>query len=282
MNTGTKLLDHGADVGGRGIERNPQAARQPEHPGKLHGELRPRCPPPIPRPARPRGGPAPCGGRSPPASRSWPRSRSPGRCRRGRTCGGCSGSPGTRRRAPASPAPGNRTRTMRMVSSRLAPLKPGAMASIRKGVARTPASDQHGGGERQDRKHGAGHAARFLLVLARKQVRVDRDERGREHALAEQVLEEIGDAEGGIEGVGGVRCEAEVVGEDAQAHQAHDAAEQDPSRHQEGGTAGRFVLPVLRQATRLAWRGGGRRGRHQPETGRFAPRRDPARGVRCV
>ena len=47
----------------------------------------------------------------------------------------------------------------------------------------------------------------------------------------EEILEDIGDAEGCPEGVGGVGV-AEVMGEDAVADQSGDAAQQDPRRHQ--------------------------------------------------
>ena len=69
-------------------------------------------------------------------------------------------------------------------------------------MASTPSEHEHRCRERQDGADRAGHAARFLLVALRKQARIDRNERRRKHAFAEQILQEIGDAEGGVECVG--------------------------------------------------------------------------------
>jgi hypothetical protein len=118
----------------------------------------------------------------------------------------------------------------------------GAVEAGRDGVDQ-PGRGQHAGqhqrrgGQRQNGTDGAGHAAGLLFVAFGQQAGVNRNERGREYALAEQVLQEIGDAEGGVEGVGGVR-EAEVMGEDALADEADQAAEQDAGADQRGVTAG--------------------------------------------
>ena len=91
---------------------------------------------------------------------------------------------------------------MRMVSSRLAPWKPGAITSINSGVASTPTSTIADVVSARMRAHRARHASRFFFVALGQQARIDRNERRRKHALAEQVLQEIGDAERGVEGVG--------------------------------------------------------------------------------
>jgi hypothetical protein len=74
--------------------------------------------------------------------------------------------------------------------------------------------------------------------------RVDGDEGGGEHALAEEVLQEVGNAKGGAKGVGGVGV-AEVVSEDAVADEADEAAEQDADgdemRMRFGGCAAGWV-----------------------------------------
>ena len=59
---------------------------------------------------------------------------------------------------------------------------------------------------------------------------VDRDERGGEHAFAEQVLQEIGDPERRVERVGRVGG-AEVVREDSVANQPDEPAEEDARGH---------------------------------------------------
>ena len=90
----------------------------------------------------------------------------------------------------------------------------------------------------QNRGHGARHVARLLVVLARQQAGIDRDEGCGKHPFAKQVLQKVGNAEGGVEGVGGVGNLPEVVREDALADQPDQAAEQDAGGHQERQAAG--------------------------------------------
>ena len=59
---------------------------------------------------------------------------------------------------------------------------------------------------------------RRVTLAASEQSRVHGDERRRERALPEQVLQEIGDSEGGAKRVGGERA-AQVMGEGAFANQ---------------------------------------------------------------
>ena len=72
----------------------------------------------------------------------------------------------------------------------------------------------------------ATDAPGHFLVVFREQARVDGDERRGEHALAEEVLQEVRDLEGGLECAGGGGV-AKVVREDALADEARDAAQQD-------------------------------------------------------
>src|SRR5262249_20683613 len=65
-----------------------------------------------------------------------------------------------------------------------------------------------------------------LLATLGEEARVDRDERRRQDTLAEEVLEEVRDAERGLERAGGVGV-AEVMREDALADEARDAREED-------------------------------------------------------
>ena len=86
----------------------------------------------------------------------------------------------------------------------------------------------------------------------REQPRVDGDERGRERALAEDVLEEVGDSERRVEGVRRVGV-AEEVGEDALADDADDAAQQDPRADEKRAPArARAVLRSRRATTASA------------------------------
>ena len=109
-------------------------------------------------------------------------------------------------------------------------------------VRRQQDTDQHehGRGERQDRAHRSGHAAGFLLVALGEQARVHRNEGRGEHAFAEQVLQEIRDAEGGVEGIGLIEL-AEVVRKDALPHQSDDAADQNPRGYQKRVAAGALL-----------------------------------------
>lgn len=96
------------------------------------------------------------------------------------------------------------------------------------------------GAESEKGRDGAGGLRRFFLVAPSKKVGVDRNERSGEHAFTEKVLQEVWDAEGGFEDVGGVRI-AEVVGEDTVANESGHAAEKDACGDEEGeafGTGG--------------------------------------------
>ena len=95
---------------------------------------------------------------------------------------------------------------------------------------------QHRGDQHQDGEDGGGRAGGLFVALFGVQPRVDGDERRRQNAFAKEVLQHVRDAEGGFEGVGGHGV-AEVVGEDALAHQADDFGEQDAGRDGQGGGA---------------------------------------------
>ncbi len=120
----------------------------------------------------------------------------------------------------------------------------------------------------------AGHAVGLLLLAAGQQVGVDGDERAREHALAEQVLQEVGDAQRGVEDAGD-RPAAQVVGEDPLADEAAHPRQEDAGRDQRGVPP----APPRRCSCVLAFGdvGGGRhaRGRREARTWRrlvaFAP-----------
>ena len=152
----------------------------------------------------------------------------------------------------SSPAPGKRMRTRRIVSSRLLAVEAGRdrvdqpAASRARRTAPAPRWRAPGGRPPRPATRPASSSSSRASRL-----RVHRDEGGRQHALAEQVLQEVRDAEGGVERVGGVR-QAEVVREDALAHQAQHAAQQDAGGDQEGETAGAFARRFLiGQVTRL-------------------------------
>ncbi len=76
--------------------------------------------------------------------------------------------------------------------------------------------------------HRPGDAVGLAPLAARHERGVHRDERRGERTFTEQVLEKVRDAKRGVERVGGVGLQAEVVREDAQPHQAGQTAQQDP------------------------------------------------------
>ena len=135
-------------------------------------------------------------------------------------------------------------RTSWMVSSRLSPVNPGAMAAISSGVASTPTSTRTADHEREQRADGAGHTIGGLPLAARDERGVHRDEGRRERALAEQVLQEVRDAERGVERVRRVRLEAEVMREDLQPDEAGEAAEKNARRDEHRTPSGFAGSPV--------------------------------------
>ena len=91
-------------------------------------------------------------------------------------------------------------------------------------------------GSEQQPEHRAGHPVGVLAAALAEEPGVDRDEGGGEHPLAEEVLQDVGDAERGGEGAG-QRRGAQVVGEDPLADQPHQPRGEDAQRHQRGAPA---------------------------------------------
>ena len=110
-------------------------------------------------------------------------------------------------------------------------------------------AEQHRDRHRQEqqRRDRACHAACLVVALLLQQLHVGGDERGRQDALAEQVLQEIGQLEGVGEGVGCVGV-AEVVGHRAGADEPCDARKEDAGRHHQRATppCGARAWPVSR------------------------------------
>ena len=87
--------------------------------------------------------------------------------------------------------------------------------------------------ERQERSDRTCRAARLLLLPLCEKARVDGDERRRQRALAEEVLENVRGAERRPEGVRRQGA-AEVVGEDPLADEPREPAQEDPCADEEG------------------------------------------------
>jgi len=100
---------------------------------------------------------------------------------------------------------------------------------------------------------GTRESARPLFVATRQHPAVDRDERRRERLLAEQVLQHVGRAEGGLEDVG-VRPDAEHGAGRGGAREAGDSAGQDAGADRERAPPGALRRRAGRGAGRVAQR----------------------------
>ena len=102
------------------------------------------------------------------------------------------------------------------------------MTSISQGVTSTPPG-KHRNGQRQRSSHRAGHFARFFLFALGQQARIHRYERGRQHAFAKKVLQEIRNSKGCVEGIRGIRTQPEIMREHSQPDQPNQAASKMPA-----------------------------------------------------
>ena len=115
----------------------------------------------------------------------------------------------------------------------MSPSKPGAITSMRYGVTSTPIATSTVTPTVMNRADAPREHVGGLVVALAEQFAVDRNERRGEHALAEEILQDVRDAEAGLERVGGGRV-AEKMREDAVAHETGDPAEQDAGRDRAG------------------------------------------------
>ena len=136
----------------------------------------------------------------------------------------------------SSEMPGKKMRTRWMASAGLPGKsgRDGVEEPRRRQHAEEREASRH---QRQQPSDGAGHLARLLPFSLGAQRRVDGNERGREDAFAEQVLQEVGDAQRRRIGVGGGRG-PQVMAEDPLPHQPREPAEQDARADQQRGSGG--------------------------------------------
>ncbi len=132
------------------------------------------------------------------------------------------------------PAPGNRMRTIAIVNCRLSPSNPGAISCHQERRGEHAEQHQNSRDEREQRRHRAGDARGLLLFLSRDERGIDRNERCRQRAFAEQVLQKIGNAEGRHECVGRVG-QAEILGEEPLADEAGEPAAENAEGYERGG-----------------------------------------------
>ena len=141
------------------------------------------------------------------------------------------------------PAPGNRIRYQPRRQLTLRSAEPGRDHVDEHRRQHDAGKDQDGGDERQDDEDCARHPVGLVLLAAREQAGVDRDEGGRQRSFTEQVLQQVGNAKRGVEGVCRIGLLAEIVGEDADPHEPGHPAEQDPGRNQRrGARGGEFIF----------------------------------------
>ena len=133
-----------------------------------------------------------------------------------------------------------------MVSWSFCPLNPGATAAAMAGRGEYPYEDQARHREGEQAEDGGGDHVRLVFRLMGEQTGVHRDEGGRERPFAEEVLQEIRDAEGGPEGVGRIGA-SKVMRKDAVPYKTGDAAECDAQRHQRCVAARLRRLPRRRR-----------------------------------
>ncbi len=103
---------------------------------------------------------------------------------------------------------------------------------------------QHRDGQREQREDRPRGLRGFLGAAARAQARIDGNERSRERALSEEVLQQVGNAERRVERVGGVGLQAEEIRERADAQQPDDPAAENSRGHRGGGTAHQAKSPA--------------------------------------
>ena len=112
-----------------------------------------------------------------------------------------------------------------MVRARFSPWKPGTSRLTSSGRTEDSEGNDDAGYEGQQSEYGFGEFAGLALAAFGTEAGIDRNERCGEDAFAEQILQHVGNAEGGAIGVGGQRG-SEIVGEEALADESAEAAEQ--------------------------------------------------------
>ena len=88
------------------------------------------------------------------------------------------------------------------------------------------------GREGESYRHYAGKPVRFLLFVAAEETGIFGNEGRRENAFAKQILQQVGNPDGGVERVGGERA-AEVEREDLVPDEPGYATEKNPGAHEE-------------------------------------------------
>ena len=135
------------------------------------------------------------------------------------------------------PAPGKRMRVSRIASSSCLPSNPPAISSTNSGAASTPTATMTLTTSARIAPTAPAIRSASSSSPRSSALAYDGDERRREHAFAEQVLEEVREPERAVERRGH-EIGAEVVRDQLLAHQAEDAREQDAGSDERGASRG--------------------------------------------
>src|SRR5579875_214214 len=103
-------------------------------------------------------------------------------------------------------------------------MKSGSNGINQPGSGKDSGPDQYRRHQKKQGEDGLSQPGSFLMTSLRTQTGIYRDERCREHAFAEEVLQKIGDAEGGAKGI----CRSgstKIMRKDALPDQTNHAAE---------------------------------------------------------
>ena len=125
----------------------------------------------------------------------------------------------------SNPVQGKNIRTTAIARARRSAPNPGAINCDQIRCRNRSHEDQHAHDQGENRADAPCEQIGHLVFTLGEQAAVDRNERCREHALAEQILQDVGNSQSGLEGVGRRRV-AEIMREDAFAH--------DPARRRAG------------------------------------------------
>ncbi len=116
------------------------------------------------------------------------------------------------------------------------PDEPGGDETDQRAGEQDPSDRQRSDEHHQQAEHGTGDATGLFLAVLGQQPRVGRDERGGQHTLTQEVLEQVRDLQRGPERIG-TDVGPQEERERGVAQQPRQAGQRDPRRDQRGGTA---------------------------------------------
>ena len=129
------------------------------------------------------------------------------------------------------------------------------MTATSSGVANTPSDDENRRDQRQQRRNGSGDALRLCAFTACDERRVHGDERRRQRAFTEQILQKIRNPEGRHERVRRIG-QAEILGEEPLADETGEAAAENAEGYERGRAVhGLYASPQRRRDAKNLFNG---------------------------